>query len=253
MTLKQRFKNNEITIGSWVTLGHSAVAEIMAKAGFDWLVIDMEHSVIELRDAQELMQAIDLGGIPSIVRLTSNDENQIKRIMDAGAHGVMVPFVNSAADAQRAVASVYYPPEGRRGVGLARGQGYGATLQDYRKWLEENGLVIVMIEHIDGVNAVDEIFAVDGIDGYMIGPYDLSSSLGVPGEFDKPVVVEAITRIREAGEKAGIPGGIHVVDPDLEAIDQRIGEGFKFIGYGMDVRILDATSRLHLTKIRESL
>ena len=253
MSLKRRLKNGETTIGSWVTLGHSAVAEIMAKAGYDWLVIDMEHSVIELSDAQELMQAIDLGGIPSIVRLTSNDENQIKRVMDAGACGVMVPFVNSAADAKRAVASVYYPPIGRRGVGLARGQGYGATFQEYRTWLNENGLVIVMIEHIDGVNAVDEIFAVDGIDGYMIGPYDLSSSLGVAGEIDNPAVVEAIAKIREAGMRSGIPGGIHVVDPDLDAINKRIEEGFSFIGYGMDVRILDAISRQHLLKIREAL
>ena len=253
MSLKQRLKNNEITIGSWITLGHSAIAEIMSRAGFDWLVIDMEHSVIELREAHELIQAIDLGGIPAIIRLTSNDENQIKRVMDCGAHGVMAPFVNCAADAERAVAATYYPPRGKRGVGLARGQGYGATFQDYRKWLDENGLVIVMIEHIDGVNAVDEIFAVDGVDAYMIGPYDLSSSLGVPGNFDDPRVIEAITRIREAGEKAGIPGGIHVVDPDLKVIEQRIGEGFTFIGYGMDVRILDAISRQHLSKIREIL
>ena len=253
MSLKQKLKDNQTTIGSWITLGHSAIAEIMAKAGFDWLVIDMEHSVIELRETQEIIQTIDLTGIPAIVRVTSNDENQIKRVMDAGAHGVMVPFVNSPADAERAVASVYYPPRGKRGVGLARGQGYGATFQGYREWLDENGLVIVMIEHIDGVNAIDEIFGVEGIDAYMIGPYDLSSSLGVPGEFDSPVVVEAIRRIREAGLRVGIPGGIHVVDPDLDAIKQRIGEGFSFIGYGMDVRILDVTSRQHLTVIRENL
>ncbi len=253
MTLKQKLKNKETTIGSWISIGHSAIAEIMAKAGFDWLVIDMEHSVIELREAHELMQAIDLGGIPSIVRLTSNDENQIKRVMDGGAHGVMVPLINSAAEAERAVASVYYPPRGKRGTGLARGQGYGATFQEYRKWLDENGLVVVMIEHIDGVNAADEILAVKGVDAYMIGPYDLSSSLGVAGQFDNPAVIDAIARIREAGEKAGIPGGIHVVDPDLGDIAKRMEEGFTFIGYGMDVRILDATSRLHLSKIKENL
>jgi 2-dehydro-3-deoxyglucarate aldolase len=251
--LKQKLINNQITIGSWITLGHSAIAEIMARAGFDWLVIDMEHSVIELREAQEMIQAIDGEGVPTIVRLTSNDINLIKRVMDAGAHGIMVPNINSREGAERAVAAAYYPPRGNRGVGLARAQGYGASFQDYRKWLDENAVVIVMIEHIDGVKVVDEILAVDGVDGYMIGPYDLSSSLCMPGNFENPLVVGAIKRIREAGEKAGKPGGIHVVDPDLKAVEQRINEGFSFIGYGMDVRILDAISRDHLSKIKDLL
>ncbi|NQU59145.1 MAG: 2,4-dihydroxyhept-2-ene-1,7-dioic acid aldolase, partial [Rhodospirillales bacterium] len=181
MSLKQKLTNNETTIGSWITLGHSAVAELMAKTGgFDWLVIDMEHSVIELSQAQEMMQAIDLAGVPPLVRLTSNDENLIKRVMDAGAHGVVVPLVNSKEDAERAVASVYYPPRGTRGTGLARAQGYGATFPEYKAWLKENGVVVVMIEHIDAVNAIDEILAVPGVDGFIIGPYDLSASLGVP-------------------------------------------------------------------------
>ena len=253
MNLKQALSDNKTTVGSWITLGHSAIAEIMAHAGFDWLVIDMEHSVIELSEAQEMIQAIDAAGIPTIVRLTSNDKNLIKRVMDAGAHGIMVPNINSKEDAERAVAAIYYPPRGTRGVGLARAQGYGASFQDYRKWLDENAVVIVMIEHIDGVNVADEILAVDGVDGYMIGPYDLSSSLGVSGDFEAPRVVEAIKRIRKAGEKASKPGGIHIVDPDLEAIERRISEGFSFIGYGMDVRILDAISREHLSKIKSLL
>ena len=250
MSLKQQLANNETTIGSWLTLGHSAIAEIMARAGFDWLVIDMEHSVIELREAQEMIQAMDGAGVPAIVRLTSNDQNLIKRVMDAGAHGIMVPNINSKADAEKAVAATYYPPRGNRGVGLARGQGYGATFQEYREWLDSNAVVIVMIEHIDGVEAADDILAVEGVDGYMIGPYDLSASLGVPGQPDDPRVVDAIKRIREAGAKANKPGGIHIVDPDLDLMKQRLDEGFSFIGYGMDVRILDTLCRDHLGKIR---
>jgi 2-dehydro-3-deoxyglucarate aldolase len=249
--LKGKLGRNELTIGSWITLGHSAVAEIMAAAGFDWLVIDMEHSVIELRDAQEMLQAIDLAGVASIVRLTSNDGDLIKRIMDAGAHGVMVPAVNSAADAEDAVRAVYYPPRGTRGVGLARAQGYGAAFPAYKEWLETDAVVIVMIEHIDAVDAIDEIFSVPGIDGYMIGPYDLSASLGVAGEFDNPKVIEAIGRIRAAGKASNMPGGIHIVDPDLDQVKARIGEGFTFIGYGMDIRILDMFCRDQLAAIRD--
>jgi 2-dehydro-3-deoxyglucarate aldolase len=251
--LKEKLKSRETTIGSWVTLGHSAIAEIMARAGFDWLVIDMEHSVIELSETQEMIQAMDGAGIPSIVRLTCNDANLIKRVMDAGAHGIMVPNINSAADARRAVAATYYPPKGKRGVGLARAQGYGASFESYCQWLDENALVIVMIEHIDGVKAADEILAVSGVDGYMIGPYDLSASLGIPGQINDPQVIDAIATIRKAGDKAGKSGGVHVVEPDLTAIEKCIDEGFKFIGYAMDVRILDAVSREHLRKIKELL
>lgn len=253
MSLKAKLRAGEPTIGSWITLGHSAVAEIMARAGFDWLVIDMEHSAIELRDAQEMMQAIDLAGVPPIVRLTSNDADLIKRVMDAGAHGVMVPAVNSAADAERAVKAVYYPPRGARGVGLARAQGYGATFAAYREWLEKEAVVIAMIEHIDAVNAIDAIFAVAGIDGYMIGPYDLSSSLGVPGDFGNAKMVDAIHRIREAGKAHEMAGGIHVVDPDFEQLKLRLKEGFSFIGYGMDIRILDVFCRDQMAAIRKHL
>ena len=158
MNLKNKLKNNITTIGSWITLGHTSVAEIMGNAGFDWLVIDMEHSIIELSDVQKLVQVIDSANIPSIVRPTSNNDDVIKRVMDAGAHGVMVPFVNSAEDAKKAVDSVYYPPKGKRGVGLARAQKYGAFFGDYLSWLEENAIVIVMIEHITAVNNIDDIF-----------------------------------------------------------------------------------------------
>jgi 2-dehydro-3-deoxyglucarate aldolase len=248
--LKKRITDLDLTIGSWVTIANSAIAELMSETGgFDWLVLDMEHSVIELTQAQELIQAIELHGTPALVRLTSNDRNQIKRVMDAGAHGVIVPFVNSAADAQHAVESVYYPPVGARGTGLARAQGYGASFQEYKSWLEENGVVIVMIESIDAVPVIDEILAVPGVDGFIIGPYDLSSSIGVPGQFDDPRVVEAIQTICESGKAAGIAGGIHVVEPDLNTLNKYIDDGFTFIGYGMDIRFLDTICRDHLNKL----
>ena len=253
MSLKNKLHSNDTTIGSWITLGHSAIAEIMARVGFDWLVIDLEHSVIELRHAQEMMQAINLAGVPPLVRLTSNDADLVKRVMDAGAHGIVVPLVNSAADAKRAVDAVYYPPRGTRGVGLARAQGYGATFADYATWLEDNAVIIVMIEHIDAVKVIDEILAVPGIDGYIIGPYDLSSSLGVPGDFDNAKVVDAIDRICAAGKAANKAGGIHVVEPDLDLIKKYIDDGFTFIGYGMDIRFLDSMCRDHLAVIKKSL
>jgi 2-dehydro-3-deoxyglucarate aldolase len=253
MELKSKLARNALTIGSWVTLGHPSIAEIMAAAGFDWLVLDMEHSVLELSEVQMLIQVLDGQRCPAIVRLTSNDPDQIKRVMDAGATGVMVPMVKNAEDAQAAVQAMYYPPRGRRGVGLARAQGYGARFQQYRNWLDNNAVVVVMIEHIDAVNAIDSILSVPGVDAYIIGPYDLSGSMGHPGELDYPEVRTAIERVLEAGRRAGKSGGIHVVEPDPNLLRRNIEAGFSFLGYGLDIRILDSLCRTHMRDIRADL
>lgn len=253
MSLKSKLTRSKLTIGSWVTLGHPSIAEIMATAGFDWLVLDMEHSVLELSEVQTIIQVLDSKQCPAIVRLTSNHPDQIKRVMDAGATGVMVPMIKSAADARAAVDGVYYPPRGQRGVGLARAQGYGASFQAYRQWLEDNAVIVVMIEHVDAVNAIDDILAVPGIDAYIIGPYDLSGSMGRPGDLNHPDVQTAIAKTLEAGRRAGKPGGIHVIEPDPAALQQRIQAGFNFLGYGLDIRILDSICRNHLQTIRAAL
>lgn len=253
MSLKSRLSRSEITIGSWVTLGHPSIAEIMAAAGFDWLVLDMEHSVLELGEVQAIIQVLDAKQCPAIVRLTSNHPDQIKRVMDAGATGVMVPMIKSAADAKAAVDGVYYPPRGQRGVGLARAQGYGNSFQAYRQWLEENAVIVAMIEHVDAVGNIDDILAVPGIDAYIIGPYDLSGSMGRPGDLNHPDVQTAIAQVLEAGRRAGKPGGIHVIEPDPQALQQRIQAGFNFLGYALDIRILDAICRTHLQNIRATL
>lgn len=228
MSLKERLARSELTIGSWITLGHPAIAEIMASAGFDWLVLDMEHSVMELSEAQIIIQVLDKQQCPAIVRLTSNHPDQIKRVMDAGASGVMIPMIKSAEDAKIAVSSVYYPPQGQRGVGLARAQGYGASFQEYRQWLIENAVIVVMIEHIEAVKQIDSILAVPGVDAYIIGPYDLSGSMGMPGELDHPHVQDAIKHVLDAGKRLQKPGGIHVIEPDPAALQQRIRSGFSF-------------------------
>ncbi|MDO9471001.1 MAG: aldolase/citrate lyase family protein [Nitrosomonas sp.] len=253
MSLKSRLSRSELTIGSWVTLGHPSIAEIMAAAGFDWLVLDMEHSVLELSEVQSIIQVLDGKQCPAIVRLTSNHPDQIKRVMDAGATGVMVPMIKSAAEAKVAVDGVYYPPRGQRGVGLARAQGYGNSFQAYRQWLDENAVIVVMIEHVDAVKAIDSILAVPGIDAYIIGPYDLSGSMGRPGDLNHPDVQAAIAQVLEAGRRANKPGGIHVIEPDPEALQQRIQAGFNFLGYGLDIRILDSICRTHLQSIRATL
>lgn len=250
-TLKHRIASGQLTIGSWITLAHPAIAEIMARAGFDWLTVDLEHSVITIREAEELIRVISLCGVPPLVRLTSNDSNQIKRVMDAGACGVIVPMVNSREDAERAVQSVHYPPLGRRGVGLARAQGYGTSFANYREWLGNGAVVIVQIEHIDAVNDLEAILTVSGVDGYIIGPYDLSASMGIPGEFDDPRLVAAIEKVRTTGIALGKSGGLHVVEPDSTKLKEAISKGFRFLAYSLDTRILDVHCRLGLAECRQ--
>ena len=248
--LKHRLASNAVTIGSWITLANPAIAEIMARAGFDWLTIDLEHSVITIREAEELIRVATLCGVPALVRLTSNGSDQIKRVMDAGAHGVIVPMVNSQADAQRAVDAVYYPPRGRRGAGLARAQGYGTSFADYRAWLEREAVVVVMVEHVTAVDNLENILGVHGVDGFIIGPYDLSASLGRPGDFDNPAFTEALGRIRETARRLGKPGGMHVVEPDAAQVRRFIADGFTFIAYSLDMRMLDVAARSGLAACR---
>jgi 2-keto-3-deoxy-L-rhamnonate aldolase RhmA len=238
-------------IGSWVTLAHPAIAEIMAKAGFDWLAVDLEHSVITIAEAEQLIRVIDLCGVKPYVRLTANDSHLIKRVMDAGAHGVIVPMVVTLEDAKAAVKAVQYPPLGSRGVGLARAQGYGASFNDYKKWLPKHAKVIVQIEHIDALKHLDDIFSLPGISGYIVGPYDLSGSMGKPGQFEDHEFVQVLNTIHTTAKKHQMMGGIHIIEPDPSELKKSIIDGHQFIAYSLDIRMLDVSARVGLNTIKE--
>ncbi len=236
--LKKIIRDSQLSFGSWITLGHTSIPEIMARAGFEWLVIDLEHSAIDIQRTQELIQIIELRGLTPLVRLTANDPALIKRVMDAGAYGVIVPMVKSREDALKAVEAVKYPPLGTRSVGLARAQGYGITFDEYKSWINENSIIIVQIEHIEATKSLEEIFSVDEIDGYMIGPYDLSASLGIPGELNHDRVLDAEREVLEASKKYKKIAGIHVVEPDVELTLEKIRRGYKFIAVSIDFLFL---------------
>ena len=157
--LKEKLRKKEVTLGSWITLAHPSIAEILASAGYDWLVIDLEHTTISIAEVGELIRVIDLYGVVPLVRLTSNNPDQIKRVMDAGAHGIVVPMVNSVEDASRAVAATRYAPQGIRGVGLARAQKFGTGFSDYLQWQKDGPVVIVQIEHKDALDHLEAIFS----------------------------------------------------------------------------------------------
>jgi 2-keto-3-deoxy-L-rhamnonate aldolase RhmA len=233
-TLKDKLAKRQLTVGSWLSIASTESAEIMLGGGYDWLAIDMEHTAIGTEAMAKMIQTVALGGLPVLVRVGVNDALLIKRAMDAGATGVIVPMINTADDARRAVEALYYPPRGKRGVGLARAQGYGRNFENYRAWADRQSVLIAQVEHHEGVRNLEDILAVDGVDGFMIGPYDLSGSLGRPGDFDSPAVADALARVRDVMARAAKPGGLHIVHPDAATLRARVAEGYRFIVYGVD-------------------
>ncbi len=236
-------RENKVLLGSWITIGSPTIAEILCNSGFDWLAIDMEHSCISLNQCEELVRIIELSNVSPLVRLSSNDFVQIKRVMDAGAHGVIVPMVNTLEDVKNAYNAMHYPPIGNRGVGLARAQKYGADFKGYWDWQINQSSLIIQIEHRLALQNLDEIFASGLIDGYIIGPYDLSASFGVPGQFEHSIVQEALKLIEEKANQYSVKKGIHIVEMDEMALQTKISEGYKIIAYGVDFRVLESNFR----------
>ena len=251
--LKQKLKNNELTIGSWITIAHPSIVEIMSTAGFEWLTIDMEHSAIDFEKCQNLITVIQANNIKALVRVSKNDEVIIKRVLDCGADGVIIPMINTKKDVQKAIEYVYYPPKGKRGVGLYRAQGYGIKFNEYKKYLQEKIIIIAQIEHVKAVENIENILNFQEIDGIIIGPYDLSASMGYPGEYNRTDVKNAIEKVRKACKKFNKPFGYHVIETDYKKVKEKINEGATFIAYSLDFFFLGDTAREGMKKIIENL
>jgi len=249
--VRQHLNDGTLTVGTWLSLGLPAIAEILCDAGFDWVVIDREHSPVSLEGTEALIRTIDGRGKSALVRLaSSHDPTEIKRVMDAGAHGIVAPMICSREEADAVWSAMQYPPEGTRGVGLSRAQGYGTRFESYRRWLPEGAALIVQLEHARALPHLDEILSAPHVHGCLIGPYDLSASLGVPGQFDAPEVVEAIETIWEAAIRHDKAPGIHIVEPDPRALKRRVEEGYRFIAFGVDFRMVDRAAREGLGVLR---
>jgi 2-dehydro-3-deoxyglucarate aldolase len=234
-TLKDLLATSDPTIGSWIQLGDEALVEMMATGPFDWLCIDLEHTTISIEQCGKIIRVADLAGCPTLVRLSGHDPAQIKRVLDAGAVGIIAPMVNTGGEARAIVSAATYPPVGTRGVGLARAQDYGLSFPQYLDRMRGELICIMQVEHIDGVDNLEEILAVDGVDGFFIGPYDLSASLGHPGNFDHPDVIAAMDRVADIVRMPDVLAGIHVVEPDVTNLQDVITAGYQFVGFASDM------------------
>lgn len=231
---KEKLKKKQLALGTWLMIGHPAVAEIMAGEGFDFVSVDMEHTPINMECFYQLVLAAKGTGCDILARLPSCDLVMAKQVLDMGAAGIIVPSVNSPAEAAQSVAIAKYPPEGVRGAALCRATGYGSNFPDYYANHNREVVVVVMIEHISAVRQADAILATPGIDAVLIGPYDLSASMGLPGQLNHPDVLAAQQQILDACKRQNVAAGIHLVQADPESVRKRIDQGFRFIAGGID-------------------
>ena len=247
---KQKLRRGEPVLGGWVMIGHPAVVEIMAGEGFDFLGVDMEHTSIDVRQFHELALAAKGTECDLLARLPSCDADLAKKVLDLGAAGVIVPSVNTPELARQAVAMAKYPPEGIRGAALCRAADFGRDFHEYFCGHNDNVVVVVMLEHVEAGRNAGAILATPGIDAALIGPYDLSASMGLAGRLDDPEVRAAQQTILDACREQGVPAGIHVVRPDPAEVEQRINQGFRFLACGIDTEFLIAGCRAMLASRR---
>lgn len=243
-------KKNNISIGTWMTINNSIVAEILCDAGFDWVCIDIEHTTTSLKDVQVLILAIQSKNKKAFVRVGGNNEIIIKRVLDAGADGIIVPMINSYMEAEKAVENVKYPPLGKRGVGLFRAQGYGFNFDNYKNKISKKIKLIVQIEHYKAIDDLEKILNVEGIDGTFIGPFDLSGSLGKPGKWNDEDVKKYLKKYDEITSKSNKLKGFHVIEPSHKIVNEKIKLGYNFIAFSLDTLFLGTIANSELKKLK---
>ena len=234
---------NETLIGPIISLPCADVADLLSRVGFDYLWIDLEHSPMDVTDAQILIQAAG-GRCPCIIRVPEVSEAWIKKALDTGCDGIVIPQIRSAAEARAAVAWCQYPPQGRRGAAATRAHGFGLNFSEYVATANQDLAIILQVEHIDAVNQIDEILQTPGVASLFVGPFDLSGSMGLLGQITHGEVQAAISRVITAGQAAGMPLGLYVVDGESAA--SAIARGFQMIALGTDTSYLLAAARAAL-------
>jgi len=241
--------SKECLIGTLITVPEPAIIDALALCGFDWLFIDAEHAPLSARDVQIAIQVV-ADRCATLVRVAENSPTWIKMALDTGCTGVIVPQVNTAADALRAVEASRYPQLGSRSVGISRAHGYGSTFAEYVATANDEVCVIIQAEHHLAVANIEEILKVVGIDAVFVGPYDLSGSLGVLGAVSDEVVGKAVKRVVEGSKAAGITCGIYT--GSMAQAIKRSEEGFSLLAVGGDVGHLMSAASSMLSEWRQA-
>ena len=246
-TFKHKLVQKDLLIGTIVTLAATEIAEIYSQCNFDWLFLDLEHSSLTIKDAQNILQTVT-PKTPCLIRVPTVDEIWIKKALDIGATGIIMPQIQTAEAATLAVQLSKYPPEGIRSVGISRAQVYGSKFETYMTTANTQIAVIIQIEHINAVHNIENILRVPGIDGIFIGPYDLSASMGKTGQVTDPEVQKAISVVRKQALAANIPLGIFAAS--AEAATPFIENGYTLIAVGIDTMLIVNTAQEIINQLK---
>jgi 2-keto-3-deoxy-L-rhamnonate aldolase RhmA len=236
--LRKKLRRRERLFGGWVSYAHPSITETFARAGFDFVAIDMEHSTISLEQAQRIIAASQSEGVPCLPRPVSHSNDWIKPLLESGADGMLVQMVNTPAEVETLLGHVKYPPTGRRSYGVNRAHAYGIDFEEYIKNWNDTSSFLIQVESVEAVKNIDALLAYDEIDGVMIGPYDISGSLGVPGETSHPLVLEASRTVIAACEKAGKSCGTQVADASEAGVNALFQLGYTYAILGSDLFVL---------------
>ncbi len=248
--MKNKFRkavlNKEVCLGAWMQIGHCAVAEIFARAGFDWVCVDLEHGAIDLETMTSIFRTLDAFDCVPVARLPLNDPVWIHRCLDAGARGLIIPMVNSASEAEKAISEAKYPPRGVRGFGYSRANMHGMDFDSYIKEANNEIAMVMQIEHKNAIANLEEIARVDGVDGFFIGPLDLSGSMGITGQLDHPDMAAALDKYKKVCNDFDLSAGMHLVRPNEDTIQSSINQGYTLIALGLDNVFIDESSKAAL-------
>ena len=241
--LRNKLNKGGYSIGSWMQIPHASVAEIMGCADYDWVAVDMEHGAISTHQLPDLFRALELGNTLPLVRVAQGTKKDCKQALDAGAGGVIVPMVENAYQLEKVRNVTRWPPAGKRGVAFSRANLFRKNFDEYIEEAQKP-LLIAMIEHINAIEKLDDILQVEGLDAILIGPYDLSASMGVTAKFEEQKFLDIMRIIKDMADEAKIPCGVHVVSPFVDDLQEKVDDGYRFIAYSIDSVFLNhAVSR----------
>lgn len=236
--LKSKLANRERIFGGWVSYPDPAITETFAKAGFDFVAIDMEHTTISLEQARSIITSCHSENTCCLPRPVSHTNDLIKPLLEAGADGMIIQMVNTPEEVERLISHQKFPPIGNRSYGVNRAHGYGFDFEQYITSWNETSSFIIQVESITAVENIEALLAFDEVDGVMVGPYDISGSLGVPGQVNHPKVREAAQRVVSACEKFGRSCCTQVADVSTDAVKDLFGQGYTFAILGSDLFVL---------------
>jgi len=231
--IRLKLKKNIPSIGSWIQIPNSSVAEILGQAGYDWVAVDLEHGSIGIQTLPDIFRALELGTTLPLARVAHGDPKDCKQALDAGAGGIIVPMVESAEQLEEIHHFCKWPPAGTRGVGYSRANLFGKNFKEYTREAQ-TPLLIAQIEHVRAIEQLTKMLQVTGLDALFIGPYDLSASMGITAQFEDPEFTKIMRYILATSKKLHVACGVHVVLPDQEELKKRIHEGYRFIAYSID-------------------